>query len=120
MDRAREILDGFAFGRFAIDLRERELLKDGVRLRLPDQPFDVLRVLLLHAGSLVTREDLRRELWRDGTFVDFEHGLNAAVKRLRAAIGDNADSPTFIETLPRRGYRFIAKVEAIGAQASHS
>ncbi|HEX4346738.1 MAG TPA: winged helix-turn-helix domain-containing protein, partial [Vicinamibacterales bacterium] len=111
------VLDGFRFGRFALDLRERELLRDDVRLRLADQPFDVLRVLLQHGGSLVTREDLRRELWRDGTFVDFEHGLNAAVKRLRAAIGDNAEDPTFIETLPRRGYRFIARVEPIGAQA---
>ena len=112
------IADGFAFGAFALDVRERELFRGDERVRLSDQPFDVLRVLLQHAGSLVTREDLRRELWRDGTFVDFEHGLNAAVKRLRAAIGDSADDPTFIETLPRRGYRFIAHVEPLGAQAS--
>ena len=114
----RKVVDGFRFGTFALDVHERELFRDDERLRLSDQPFDVLRVLLQHAGSLVTREDLRRELWRDGTFVDFEHGLNAAVKRLRAAIGDNADDPTFIETLPRRGYRFIANVEPLGAEAS--
>ena len=104
---------GFRFGRFALDLRARELEKDGVRIRLQDQPFDVLVMLLEQPGEVLTRDELRRQLWPDGTFVDFEHGLNAAVKRLRATIGDRADSPRFIETLHRRGYRFISPVERI-------
>jgi TolB-like protein/Tfp pilus assembly protein PilF len=114
----RAIDDGFRFGRFTLDLRSRELLKDGIRLRIQDQPYDVLLMLLNSAGDLVTREELRQQLWPNGTFVDFEHGLNAAVKRLRAAIGDSAERPKFIETLARRGYRFIAAVEPIGVQAS--
>ena len=75
------------------------------------QPFEILRTMLERPGDVVTRDELRRRLWPDGTFVDFEHGLNAAVKRLRAALGDAADNPRFIETLPRRGYRFIAKLD---------
>jgi TolB-like protein/Tfp pilus assembly protein PilF len=101
----------FRFGRFELDLRARELRKDGVRLRLQDQPFEVLAILVEHPGEVITRDELRRRLWPDGTFVDFEHGLNAAVKRLRGALGDNADRPRFVETLHRRGYRFIARVE---------
>ena len=103
----------FRFGRFELDSRTRELRKDGVRLRLQDQPFAVLALMLEHPGELLTRDELRDRLWPDGTFVDFEHGLNAAVKRLRSVLGDNADRPRFVETLHRRGYRFIARVERV-------
>lgn len=98
------------FGTFQLDLRTGELRKAGVRINLPEQPFQVLKALLEHPGDLVTREELRQRLWREDTFVDFEHGLNAAVRRLRDALGDAADVPRFVETLPRRGYRFIAPV----------
>src|SRR5712671_4653340 len=103
----------FRFGRFELDLRSRELRKDGVRLRLQDQPFEVLAVLLERPGEVLTRDELRQRLWPEGTFVDFEHGLNAGVKRLRAALGDNAEHPRFVETLHRRGYRFIGPVERL-------
>src|SRR5258708_14806660 len=101
------------FGDCALDLRSGELIRDGNRCLLPDQPFRILALLLRHPGSVVTREDLRREIWRDDTFVDFEHGLNAAVKRLRAMLGDSATAPRFIETLPRRGYRFIGDLAPV-------
>ena len=108
----------FRFGRFEIDSRTRELRKDGVRLRLQDQPFALLALMLEHPGELLTRDELRDRLWPDGTFVDFEHGLNAAIKRLRAVLGDNAERPRFVETLPRRGYRFIAKVERVNGHGA--
>jgi len=100
------------FGEFALDLRSGELSKNGSRLLLPVQPFRILALLVRSPGTLVMRDDLRRELWRDDTFVDFEHSLNAAIKRLREALGDSAATPRFIETLPRRGYRFKAPVDA--------
>jgi len=96
------------FGVFEVDLRSGELRKSGARLNLQQQPLQLLSVLLEQPGELVTREELRKRLWPDDTFVDFDHGLNAAVKRLRDTLGDSADSPRFIETVPRRGYRFIA------------
>ena len=96
------------FGAFELDLRSGELRKSGARLSLQQQPLQLLSVLLEHPGELVTREELRKRLWPDDTFVDFEHGLNAAVKRLRDTLGDSAESPRFVETVPRRGYRFIA------------
>ena len=98
------------FGAFELDPRSGELRKAGVRINLPDQPFHVLKTLLDRPGELVTREELRQRLWSAETFVDFEHGLNAAVRRLREALGDSAEGPRFVETLPRRGYRFIAPV----------
>ncbi len=98
------------FGAFELDVRTGELRKSGVRINLPDQPLQFLKTLLDRPGELVTRDELRRRLWSDETFVDFEHGLNAAVRRLREALGDSADVPRFVETLPRRGYRFIATV----------
>jgi TolB-like protein/DNA-binding winged helix-turn-helix (wHTH) protein/Tfp pilus assembly protein PilF len=98
------------FGAFELNLHTGEMRKGGVRINLPDQPFQVLKTLLDRPGDLVTRDDLRQRLWSAETFVDFEHGLNAAVRRLRDALGDSADVPRFIETLPRRGYRFIAPV----------
>ncbi len=99
------------FGVFELDLRSGELRKSGARLSLQQQPLQLLSVLLEQPGELVTREELRKRLWPDDTFVDFEHGLNAAVKRLRDTLGDSADSPRFVETVPRRGYRFIAPDE---------
>ena len=110
------------FGVFEIDLRSGELRKSGARLNLQQQPLQVLSVLLEQPGELVTRDALRSRLWPDDTFVDFDHGLNAAVKRLRDTLGDSAESPRFIETVARRGYRFIAPasvpdaVEAAGAR----
>ena len=86
----------------------RELMNGGVRIRLQEQPFQILRLLLARRGGVVTRDELRDRLWPDGTFVDFEHSLNAAIKRLRAALGDDAKAPRYIETLPRLGYRWIA------------
>jgi len=101
------------FGVFELDLRSGELQKQGRQIRLEGQPVQILICLLENPGELVTREDLRRKLWPTDTFVNFEHGLNAAVKRLRQALNDSADNPRFVETLPRRGYRFIAPVQAI-------
>jgi Tol biopolymer transport system component/DNA-binding winged helix-turn-helix (wHTH) protein len=99
------------FGVFELDLRSGELRKSGVRLNLPEQPLQILTALLEKPGALVTRDELRRRLWAHDTFVDFEHGLNAAVKRLRDVLGDSADTPRFVETVPKRGYRFVAPVE---------
>jgi DNA-binding winged helix-turn-helix (wHTH) protein len=106
------------FGEFALDLRSGELSKNGSRHLLPVQPFRILALLVRSPGTLVTRDDLRRELWRDDTFVDFEHSLNAAIKRLRQALGDPVAAPRFIETLPRRGYRFKAAVNAGSSPSS--
>src|SRR3954471_7223078 len=95
------------FGSFELDVRSRELRTGSRRVRLQGQPFEILRMMLEHPGAVVTRDELRGRLWPDGTFVDFDHSLNAAIKRLRSALGDSADNPRFVETLPRRGYRFI-------------
>ena len=99
------------FAAFTVDLRAGELRKSGVKIRLQEQPFQVLSVLLERPGELVTREELRDRLWPGNTFVDFEHSLATAVKKLRRALDDSAAHPKLIETLPRRGYRFIASVE---------
>ena len=107
------------FESFELDVRSRELRRGAKRIRLQEQPFEILRMMLERPGDVVTRGELARRLWPDGTFVDFEHSLNAAVKRLRAALGDDADNPRFVETLPRRGYRFIAPLDP-GAMASSS
>jgi len=96
------------FGVFELDLAAGELRKNGAKLRLQDQPFQVLAFLLKHAGDVVTREELRQKLWPADTFVDFDHSLNTAVNKLRETLGDSASSPRYIETLARRGYRFIA------------
>jgi DNA-binding winged helix-turn-helix (wHTH) protein len=105
------------FGAFEADLMTCELRKNGLRLKLSEQPFQVLAVLLEKPGDVVSREQLRNRLWPRDTFGDFDHGLNNAVMRLREVLGDSSDSPCFIETLPRRGYRFIAPVEELGAAA---
>jgi DNA-binding winged helix-turn-helix (wHTH) protein len=101
------------FGVFEVDLHTAELRKRGIRLNLQSQPFLLLVTLLKSQGDLVTREELCSTLWPDGTSVDFDHSLGTAVNKLREILGDSASSPRFIETLPRRGYRFIAPVEAI-------
>src|SRR5271167_1487403 len=106
-ERARKI----RFDAFDVDMRSGEVRKHGIRLKLQDQPFQVLSLLLEHPGDVVTREELRQKLWPGDTFVDFDTGLNSAVKKLRDVLGDSADEPRYIETLPRRGYRFIAAVE---------
>ena len=99
------------FATFEVDLRSGELHKQGIKIKLHDQPFQVLAMLLEHPGELVTREQLHQRLWPSDTFVDFDVGLNSAIKRLRDALGDSAEEPRYIETLPRRGYRFIARIE---------
>src|SRR5712691_5900121 len=103
------------FGAFELDLRAGELRRSGIRLPVQGRPLQVLAILLRTAGQLVTGEQLRSELWPADTFVDFEHGVHNAVARVRAVLGDTADRPRFIETLPRRGYRFIGAVEAAPA-----
>src|SRR5882757_6753881 len=100
-------------GAFEIDLRAFELRKHGLRLKLAEQPFQILALLLERPGEVVTREEIRARLWPGDTFVDFDHGLNNAVMRLREALADSSDRPRFVETLPRRGYRFIAPVEEV-------
>jgi len=99
------------FGVFEVDLEACELRKQGLRVRLQDQPFQALVLLLERPGRLVTRDEVQKKLWPAHTFVDFDHGLNKAMNKLREALGDSADNPRFIETLPKRGYRFIAPVE---------
>jgi DNA-binding winged helix-turn-helix (wHTH) protein/tetratricopeptide (TPR) repeat protein len=98
------------FGLFAADLEQRVLTKAGLRVKLQDQPFQVLALLLEHPGEVVTREEIRQKLWSSDTFVEFDDGLNTAIKKIRTALGDSADNPRFIETVPRRGYRFLAPV----------
>ena len=98
------------FGTFEVDVRLEELRKNGIRVKLTGQPFQILVILLEHPGDLVTREQLQERLWPSDTFVDFDRGLNVAVNRVREALGDSAENPRFVETLPRRGYRFIAPI----------
>lgn len=98
----------FTFGPFEVNVRTGELRKHGIRLALQEQPLRILAALLEQPGEAVSREDLCKRLWPSGTFVDFEHSLNAAVRRLRVALGDEAETPRFIETVHRRGYRFLA------------
>jgi TolB-like protein/DNA-binding winged helix-turn-helix (wHTH) protein/Flp pilus assembly protein TadD len=102
------------FGAFEVDLRSGEVRKHGIRLKLHGQPFQVLSLLLEHPGDVVTREELRQKLWPADTFVDFDTGLNSAIKKLRDVLSDSAEHPRFIETLPRRGYRWLAPVECVG------
>src|SRR5689334_16983441 len=107
------------FAEYEADLRSGELWRQGHRLKLQDKPFQVLAALLQKPGELVTREELRQNLWATDTFVDFEHGLNTAVNKVREALRDPANNPRFIETLPRRGYRFIGPINNSGqAQAT--
>ncbi len=107
-------VDAFRFGDFELDLRTMELRRKGVKIRVQEQPLQLLGMLLEHTGELVTRDELHRKLWPVDTFVDFDHGLNTAVNRLRTALGDSAENPRFIETLPRKGYRFVGQVSVSG------
>jgi TolB-like protein/DNA-binding winged helix-turn-helix (wHTH) protein/Flp pilus assembly protein TadD len=106
------------FDIFELDLRASELRKRGVKLRLQGQPVQVLAVLLKRSGELVTRDELRAQIWPGDTFVDFDHSLHNSIARIREALGDSAGNPRYIETLPRRGYRFIAPVELVGSEVS--
>ena len=108
----------YRFGAFEADAATGELRRQGVRVRLNAQPFQVLMMLLDQPGQLLTREEISRELWPDGTYVDYEHGVNSAVNRIREALGDTASNPRFVETLARRGYRFVAPVERIATVES--
>ncbi len=108
--RAGQVL---RFGVFEVDLSAGELRKNGVKIRLQEQPFQILAFLLGRPGELVTRQDLRDKLWSNDTFVDFDHSLNTAINKLREALGDSASSPRFVETVARRGYRFLAPVEQV-------
>src|SRR6266446_5511278 len=101
----------FRFGAFQLDLRARELRRNGVKVRVPDQSIQVLAMLLEYPGEMVTREELHHRLWPNGTIVEFDHSINAVIKRLRQALEDSAEDPKFIETLPRRGYRFLVAVD---------
>jgi DNA-binding winged helix-turn-helix (wHTH) protein len=101
------------FGTFEIDLQSGELSKSGMRVRLQAQPFRLLAMLLDRAGEVVTREELQRHLWGSETTVDFDHGLGTAINKLREALGDSADNPRFIETLAKRGYRFVAPISVL-------
>ena len=106
------------FGIFEADLRAGELRRNGAKIRLQEQPFQILAMLLEHPGEVVTREELRSRLWPVDTFVDFDHSLNAAVRRLRDTLGDTAENPRFVETVARRGYRFLAPVTGCDGQWS--
>src|SRR5499427_8925404 len=104
------------FATFEVDLQAQELRKAGLRLKLTGQPFQVLAILLEKPGTVVTREELQKQLWPD-TFVDVDHNLNTAINKIREALGDSSDNPRFVETLPRRGYRFIGSITANGTAA---
>src|SRR6266567_3370580 len=103
----------YRFGVFEADATTGELRRQGIRIKLNAQPFQVLFMLLERPGEVLTREEIARELWPEGTFVDSEHGVNSAINRIREALGDTASNPRFVETLARRGYRFVAPVEKI-------
>jgi TolB-like protein/DNA-binding winged helix-turn-helix (wHTH) protein/Flp pilus assembly protein TadD len=111
MREDQQVRGQLSFGVFELDLRAGELRKHGLRIRLQEQPFQVLAMLLEHPGEVVTREELQKKLWSADTFVDFDHGLNKAINKLREALGDSAESPRFVETVARRGYRFLAEVK---------
>ena len=99
------------FGLFEVDFAAQELRKSGIKIKIQDQPFQILALLLERPGEIVTREEIQKRLWAGDTFVDFDLGLNSAVKKLRQALGDESDNPRFVETLYRRGYRFLAPVQ---------
>src|SRR5579885_2651245 len=106
----------FRFDPFEVDATAGQLRKHGLKLRLSGQPLEILIMLLEHPGAVVTREEIRQRLWSSETFVDFEHSLNKAINKLRQALSDSSDKPTYIETLPRRGYRFLQPVHRIESQ----
>src|SRR6476469_733557 len=117
MQEAHHLPSPLRFGVFELDVRAGELRKHGLRVRLQEQPFQILSILLERSGEVVTREELQRRLWPADTFVDFDHGLNKAINKIRETLGDSAASPRFIETVARRGYRFIADVAVVEVSA---
>src|SRR6202790_555643 len=106
------------FGVFEVDMTAGELRRNGARVRLQEQPFQVLTTLLQNAGQVVTRDELREKIWPADTFVDFDHSVNTAVNKIRESLGDSASSPRFVETLARRGYRFLAPVQPAEAKSA--
>jgi DNA-binding winged helix-turn-helix (wHTH) protein len=106
------------FGPYEADFERGELRKHGVRIKLQDQPLRILQLLLKRPGEIIRREELIREIWHDGTFVDYDHGLNAAIAKLRQALSDSAEQPRYVETVERRGYRFVAAIEALPRPAA--
>src|ERR1043165_7854235 len=118
MERSVLSANIFRFGLFEADAGRGILMRGGVRVKIQDQPFRVLILLLERPSEIVTREELRQRLWPEGTYVDFDGSLNVILKKLRAAIDDDSDNPRFIETVPRRGYRFIAPVSAVGTRSA--
>jgi DNA-binding winged helix-turn-helix (wHTH) protein len=117
MARPARSSDVVRFDAYEVDLRAGELYKNGRKIKLQDQPFQALAMLLERPGDVVTREELQKRLWPADTFVDFDHSLNTAMKKLRLALGDNNKKPRFVETLPKRGYRFIGRVIGQAKQA---
>jgi DNA-binding winged helix-turn-helix (wHTH) protein len=111
-------VETFRFGQFELDPAGEELRREGRRRRLQAQPFKLLLLLVRRAGTLVTYEDIRGELWGEGTFVEFDQAVHYAIRQIREALGDSADKPLYIETVPRRGYRFIAPLEAPAAPSA--
>src|SRR5258707_10342778 len=118
MEEDHQVRGRLRFGVFELDLRAGELRKHGLRVRLQEQPFQVLTALLEHPGEVVTREEIQKKLWPADTFVDFDHGLNKTINKIREALGDSAESPRFVETVARRGYRFIADVAAVDLESA--
>ena len=120
MREEHQVRERLSFGVFELDLRAGELRKHGLRVRLQEQPFQVLATLTEHPGEVVTREELQKKLWPADTFVDFDHGLNKAISKIREALSDSAESPRFVETVARRGYRFLAEVKVADAATVRS
>src|SRR5205823_11345188 len=110
MERLQQHTSVFRFGTYEVDPDSGELRKSGIRIRVQQQPFKLLEILLKRPGEVVTREDLRARIWPDESFGDFDQAVNVAIAKLRGALGDSADNPRFIETIPRRGYRFVGEV----------
>src|SRR5438094_1953616 len=109
--RASPSAKAVCFGPFMLDLRAGELCKDGRKIRLQEQPLQVLRMLIEHAGEVVTREEIKQKLWPNDTVVEFDHSINAAIKKLRLALGESAEEPQYVETVARRGYRLLVPVQ---------
>jgi TolB-like protein/DNA-binding winged helix-turn-helix (wHTH) protein len=113
MERLQQHTSVFRFGTYEVEPDSGELRKSGIRIRVQQQPLKLLEILLKHPGEVVTREDLRARIWPDESFGDFDQAVNVAIAKLRGALGDSADNPRFIETIPRRGYRFVAEVAVV-------
>lgn len=111
-------LETYRFGQFELDIAAGELRRNTRRVRLQPQPFKLLALLARRAGTLVARDEIRSELWPEGTFVDFDQSVNFAIKQIRDVLGDSAERPLYVETVPRRGYRFIAPVEVGGKDSA--